>query len=600
MWIILFECTRIGFLFANFTETRKAGINNFFGSLLHGLRMDMAMAGYITIPVCFLILVSVWVSVFRKANVYKIYSALIIVIIILITVADVPLYKAWGYRFDATALRYMSNPKEVWATVSNQPLLWMFIGIVLMCWILIRVFHGRIRNWIFRFTESKSKILSTVVILLLIGLFIIPMRGGLQLAPINQSSVYFSKNNFSNVAAINAPFNFLLSLAQNADYDTNPFQFMPDNEAEIIVSGLQNHQSVILDSSLIKQGIKPNVIIVIWESFTKKATEINHNGIEVTPCFNRLKNEGVYFSDIYASGDRTDKGIVAVLSGYPAQPITSIVKVPAKASKLPTLPAVYKQQGYHTMFFYGGEPEFANMKAYLAGSRFDQFTDINNFDKKDLNSKWGAHDGVVMKKVFDEMNKARQPFFCNWLTLTSHEPFETPVPTVIAGNDDESLFLNSLHYSDSILNVLVSKCMQQPWWSNTVMVIVADHGHPLPASSRLNDFKIPLLLLGGALNKPGSVINSTGSQTDIAATLLGSSGIDHRAFKFSNDLAQPQVQPYAYMSFMNGFGFVTPGGYLFYDNIGKQVIESGGSVTPYLIQTGKAFEQVTFADYMKK
>lgn len=564
--------------------------------------MDLSMAAYITLPVCIIILLSVFIIVFQKPVIINIYTGIILFFALFLSIADIGLFKAWGYRIDATPLKYLSNPKEAWASVSNQPVFWILAGFIIAWITAFLLFKKLIIKWLSRLEEGRNKIVSGAVILVLTAAFIIPLRGGFQLAPINQSSVYFSKDNYANLSAINACFNFLFSVTHNADIKKNPFIFMPDGDAGRIVSSFADNNNSASDSiPLIRKGIKPNVIIVIWESFTKKATEATRNGAEVTPCFNQLKKEGFYFSDAYATGDRTDKGIVAVLSGYPAQPITSIVKIPSKASKLPMIPVELNKNGYRSLFYYGGEPEFANMKAYLSGGNFDYFTTISEFSKKDQNSKWGAHDGVVMEKVFEGMNTSAQPFFCNWLTLTSHEPFETPVNTVIPGSDDESLFLNSLHYTDSILNQLVQKCRQQPWWNNTVMVIVADHGHRLPRTGKkLDDFRIPILFLGGALSRQGVQIPGTVSQIDIAATLLGGLGYDHSKFTFSKDVLNTTNKQFAYMSFNNGFGFVQPQSFFFFDNQGKQIMEQGGKLDSNDVRAGKAFEQMTFQNYINK
>lgn len=602
LWMLFFELCRVAFLLANYSETKAAGWGNAAGSLWHGLKMDLSMAAYISLPVCIFILLSVFFAFFLRPLIYLIYSGIILGLAIFIAVADIGLFKAWGSRIDATPLKYLSNPKEAWASVSYLPVFWIFLGMIFFWLVLFFICKRLIKVWLSKTGQAKKPFIAAGVLLLITASLIVPMRGGFQLAPINQSSVYFSKNNYSNLATVNACFNFLFSVTHNSNIKTNPFIFMSDDEANKIVSAYKDRDTG--SKLLAVKGSKPNVIVIIWESFTKKATEIKRNGIDITPCFNKLKQEGIYFSDIYATGDRTDKGIVAVLSGYPAQPITSIVKIPSKASKLQMLPQYFNANGYRSLFFYGGEPEFANMKAYLSNGNFDEFTTIDNFSDKDKNSKWGAHDGVVMQKVFDDLNASRKPFFCNWLTLSSHEPFEVPVPAVITGDDDESKFLNSLHYTDSILNELVQKCKQQSWWNNTIMVIVADHGHRLPRTGKkIDDFKIPLLFLGGALAQHAVDIPATGSQIDIPVTLfcgLGYDDYDRTKFRFSKNLLDTSSPHYAYMSFNNGFGFVRPDGYFFFDNTGKQLIESGGKADSNLVKTGKAFEQVTFGDYINK
>src|SRR5690606_22039669 len=116
----------------------------------------------------------------------------------------------------------------------------------------------------------------------------------------------------------------------------------------------------------------------------------------------------------------------------------------------------------------------------------------------DRNSKWGAHDGVVMERFKLALQTMPQPFFANWLTLSSHEPYETPVNRVIKGKGDEAAFLNSMHYTDMVVGEFVDFCKNQPWWNNTLLVIVADHGHRFPlSSSQFSNFHIPLLVLGG-------------------------------------------------------------------------------------------------------
>ena len=468
-----------------------------------------------------------------------------------------------------------------------------------MIYLLIcSAFYKIIINGLKNIRPDKIKLLSVLVLLLITGLFILPIRGGLQLSPLNQSSVYFSQNNFANLAAINAPWNFMYSLNHNIESSENPFRNLDKKKAAEIVDSLYAHQ---IDAAPHSSLIKTNVIIVVWESFTEKATHLQIEGHEITPGFNALKKEGIYFSNIYATGDRTDKGIVGVLSGYPAQPITSIVKIPSKASKLPMLSTQFCKAGYHTAFYYGGELEFANIKAYLIGGSFDKFISINDFDKKDQNSKWGAHDGVVMQKLFNDLNKQSQPFFYTWLTLSSHEPFETPVPQVLSGKDVTSLFLNSLHYTDSTLYDFVQQSKKQAWWGNTIMVIVADHGHPLPATGkRLDNFKIPLLFLGGGLNKTGIEVDKIGAQIDLPATLLGQIGFPYQSYKWSKNLLDSTTKPWAYFSFNNGFGFIQPGKSLLYDNVGKSIIEKNGSITEQDINMGKALQQVSFQDYLDK
>lgn len=593
-WILFFALTRLAFLCFNFKEASLAGLQNFIGSMWHGARMDMSMAAYFTLPIMLLLLLAFFFKSFQKKSVYFSYTAIILLPVLILLFADMGLFKAWGNRVDDGFLKYLQNPREAWASVSHLPVVAVILFFVVIYAALLFVLK-RWMNFIFP-SFDMAPMWGAVVMLLMMGAFILPIRGGWQLAPLNQSSVYFSQNNFSNLAAINPIWNFLRSLTHHTDSKNNPYVVMPKNEAITIVDSLLR-QLPLNDTGV--ASAKPNVILIIWESFTEKALHINKNGTDVAPGFEQLQREGIYFSNIYATGDRTDKGIVGILSGYPAQPTTSIVKIPSKATKLPMLPEAFRKQGYQTAFYYGGELEFANMKAYLMNSGFDHFTSISDFERKDQNSKWGAHDDVVMKKFVEDIDSAKQPFFYTWLTLSSHEPFETPVKTVIEGNDDESKFLNSLHYTDNVVFNFIAYCKQQPWWQNTIVAIVADHGHPLPnLGLRQQNFRIPMLLLGGTI-KP-SIITKTGSQNDLAAILSFKAGMPYQQFTWSKNLFDSTVKSWGYFAFNNGFGFVNDSGSYVFDNVGRRPIENRGGDTASLRRAGQALLQQSFGDYLKR
>lgn len=594
-WIIFFQLARFIFILGNFSVVKQAGINNFFGSAFWGLRMDMSMAAYIALPVCLLVLLSVFFPPLRKPVVYKWYSFIVLLPILLLSTADIGLFKEWGFRIDSSFLKYLSNPSEAWASISHLPVFTIIASLILVYILFIYVSNKRIERISRPLLLNTKPWLDALSILIVMALSVIPLRGGLQLAPLNQSSVYFSANNFSNLAAINASWNFMHSLS-HSEPDNNPYVFLDPAKALSIVDSLQQPGT----GWLAERTTKPNIILIVWESFTQKVVDLKKNGIEVTPGFNILKKEGIYFSNVYASGDRTDKGIVAVLSGYPSQPTTSIVKTPAKASGLPMIGREYKNAGYNTAFYYGGELEFANMKAYLTGGGYDRFISVFDFAEKDKNSKWGAHDGVVMQKLISDINKTPSPFFYTWLTLSSHEPFETPDAPVIKGDDMEDLYLNSLHYSDKVVTSFISQCRQQSWWNNTIIAIVADHGHPLPqADSKTKNFRIPLLLIGGLIRQP-EVVDKIASQTDLAATLLVQSGLSPKNYPWSVNLFDSAVAERGYFSFNNGFGFVNRSGYYVFDNVGKRMTEAKGADTATLKMMGQAMEQVSFGDYLKR
>ncbi len=600
-WILFLLIGRLVFTTFFLKEVRVAGLQNFVTALWTGLRLDASMAAYFAVPVSLFVTLSVHFQFFRKYLVYFIYSYITLIIAVLITMIDVGSYQAWGIKIEPSFLAYLKTPREALASIKNFPLIPVLIGFIVLCTLIfIYLKKYLVRTTSLRLLPVRKKWQTVLILLCLTASFIIPMRGGLQGLPINQSSVYFSKNNFSNISAINANFSFFFNLMQGAGNTENPFLVMDSTEAKQIVSSYFNTK-IVPYSPAVRIDSNTNVIVVIWESFTQKATLATAAGVEVTPKFNLLKKEGIYFSSIYATGDRTDKGIAGILSGYPAQPTTSILKTPTKSASLPMLSEVFKKNGYSSYFYYGGKGDFANMNAYLSNGNFDELYTFDNLKIDSEPGNWGFHDDAVEKKVVEGFSEMKSPFFLTWLTLTSHQPYKTPVPTAIVGEDEQSLFFNSLHYTDEVLYQFVQDCKKQNWWENTLLVIVADHGHRIPTTGgKFDDFRIPLLFLGGAVKTPGAVEEAIGSQTDIASTLVQGMAKRESPFKFGNNLFDNSRKPVAYFSFMNGFGFITENQKFIFDNIGNRIIEQSISLDSVTIAEGKAFQQVLFQDYINR
>lgn len=597
-WILLFQFFRVIFFIYHYKKALEISSSYWVQSALHGLKMDISFTGYLliipTLLMAFTFFSWSWYNAF-----IKIYSIITACIIATLVTFDLELFRAWGFRIDASSLHYLQTPREALASMGAAPvgllLTLLFILGSLSIWLL-----SAVRNRFVPRFRGVNALTAIIVFVLLAALWVIPIRGGLQLAPMNQASVYFSDKSFANYAAVNVPWNYAHSILNRNSYSkTNPFGYFPQKEADARVRQL--YTATTPDQYLLKTST-PNVIVIIWESFTAKAVGSLGGLPNITPRFDELTKEGILFTNLYASGNRSDKGMVAILSGYPAQPTESIIKIPTKTRSLPSLPHAFKEKGYHTSFYYGGETEFANMKTYFLQQDFNKITDINSFEKKDMNSKWGAHDHVVLNRLLEDLDQAKSPFFATLFTLSSHEPFEVPVPTVIKGNSQENLFLNALHYSDESIGNFIQTAKTKPWWNNTVIVILADHGHPLPETSKEkpSEFHIPMLWLGGALQQTNIRVNILASQTDMASTLLNQLHIPANQFSWSNDIFGTKRQVFAYFAFSNGFGWMRPEGYIIRDNIGGNIVEKKGSINLSEVETGKTYLQASFNDYLNR
>lgn len=598
-WILFFQLFRIIFLTYHLQKSLDLGGTLVVQSALHGLRMDISFTGYILmLPTLLIGAASIHWKWYQKMMLW--FSAILALVIVLLTVFDLELFRAWGFRIDASSLIYLKTPKEAVASMGAAPVVPLLLLLTGLFVLVVKVLFT-IQKRTIPFLGKSSPIFTALLFIFLAATLIIPIRGGFQLAPMNESAVFFSDKSFANYAAVNVPWNYSRSLLNEGYNKKNPFTYFDDQKVQAIVSSFYQHNPG--HKQLIKTGKEPvNVLIIIWESFTAKVVQ-KLNGVPgITPQFDALTKEGILFTDMYASGNRSDKGMVAILSGYPAQPTTSIIKIPNKTVSLPSLPRVFKNAGYYTSFYYGGETEFANMKTYFLQQGFNTIVDKNAFDEADMNSKWGAHDHIVLNKLLDDMDKQKQPFFTTLFTLSSHEPFEVPVKTVIPGTDQEHLFLNAHHYSDASIGEFIRKAKTKSWWANTLVVILADHGHPLPEkpASKPNEFHIPMLWLGGVLEKKNITIDSLCSQTDLASTLLNQLNLPSKDFRWSNDIFMPNRTPFAYFAFTNGFGWMRPGGFIVRDNIGGNITEKSGNLKASETDYGKSYLQASFGDYLKR
>lgn len=598
-WVIFFLVARVIFLGYHIEDTKILTLQTIWGIFWNGIRMDFSMAAYLSVIPFFLVSFSNFIKKSRLENWIFSYTFLMVLITNLIIVIDLEVFNTWGYHLDATPLRYLKTPREAWASVGSSPLLQLFISFLILLTvaslIVYRIITRNIDNW--NYIDNVPFI--PVSLLVTLALFV-PIRGSIGISPMNQSTVYFSTNNYANIAAVNPTWNFFSSLA-NGSYDkVNPYTYLPKEELSNNIKELYE-SSKTTNKVLRSDAKKPNVLIIIWESFTKKVTEKKINGLEVTPRFNGLKKEGIYFSDMYASGDRTDKGITAILSGYPAQPTASIITEPNKSAKLPVLSKDFELNGYSTDFYYGGEVEFANIKSYLYSSDFQKIVSKQDFESKYWNSKWGAHDDIVFRKFLNDHTSVNQPFFSTIMTLSSHEPFEIPTDNTFEGEDEQTKFMNAMYYADQSLGSFIDSAKNQPWWANTLVIIVADHGHRIPETGKkVDDFKIPMLWLGGALAKQGLEVPQITSQIDISSTLLNQLGLNAYGYNWSKNIFDPKTKPWAFFSFNNGFGFIQPKNHIVFDNVGKKMIQLNGNMNTHDIDLGKSLMQRMFQDYLDK
>ncbi|ADR20079.1 sulfatase [Marivirga tractuosa] len=597
-WLLLFTFFRVVFYAYQFALLENIAISGILRSFYYGLPLDLSFSAYILVIPALLIAFTTIFSAHIIRPILKLYSALVVIFVVLVQTVDLELFRTWGFRIDNTPLQYIDTPGEMWASSASSPIL-LLVLIFIFTMVAINYGLGKLIDRSFR-SFPEMKIYYFPVFIVLMASLIIPIRGGFQLAPINQSIAYFSTDDILNQAALNAPWVFFHSVMASDGKPVNPYVSMDWEKADSLVSPLYKKQA-LPPQILNKDSL--NVVLIVWESFTSNVVASLNGEKGVTPKFEELMKEGILIEGMFATASRSDKGLVALLSGYPSQGNESIMKIPNKTKKLPALAHDFKNAGYKTSFYYGGELEFANMKSYLMNSGFENIYGKEIFDEKDMNSKWGAHDGVVFNKLLEDMKTAETPFFKNIFTLSSHEPFEVPVKSVFEGKDERSLFLNSMHYTDEVLYDFLQQAKQLPSYKNTLFVIVADHGHRLPENVQTENpekYEIPVLWYGEPLQFKDSVIRRVCQQTDLAYTLLNELKLDASAYKWSNNIFDADTHQFGLATAKNGFVWIDTLGAVSYDYLAHSTIYNAHPKADSVLELGRAHLQLTFQDYLNK
>lgn len=597
LWYLYFVFVKFLFLIFNYPLLQKISFSDFWGVFIHGFKLDISASTYLLALPFLLLIPSIFVSAKYFKPFLKYYTSIFLIVISLLVVIDIELYKYWGFRLDRTPLMYIKTPGDMlasvkWYVIVKQILVWILLSI-LSIWLFLKYLLPLCDK------IKKGKIWELPVWLVLFASLILPIRGGTDVAPLNTGTAYFSKNEFANHSAINVFWNFSYSLSQS-QITKNPYIFMDKDEAQQTIKNLYNTEKS--EIKLLKTD-RPNLVIIVLESFTCKVIEPLGGFKGITPRFNKLVHEGIFFKNLYASGFRSEKGLTSIFSGHPATPVFSIMKYPEKTAKIPFLSKDLEKYGYQSAFYYGGDINFISMKSYFNNGHF-RITAKTEFPSSTYNSKWGVHDNIIFNRFINDLDTASQPFLYGLFTLSSHEPFEVPMKTIIPGNDEESQFMNSVYFTDSVLGDFIQKAKAKKWWDNTLIVLVADHGTRIINNSPNNDpirYHIPMLWLGGALNVKDTVIQDICSQTDIPLTILNQMNITpEKPYAFSNDIFNTKREKFAFFAFNNGWGMVSESSKVSYDNDLKRIVYEEGKKDSSLFILGKTYLQVVYDDFIHK
>jgi phosphoglycerol transferase MdoB-like AlkP superfamily enzyme len=282
-----------------------------------------------------------------------------------------------------------------------------------------------------------------------------------------------------------------------------------------------------------------NVVILLEESLGSEFWGCLGRTNTLTPEMDRLATqEGLLFDNIYASGNRTVRGMEGALSSFPPLPGDAIVHRD-RSENVETIARVLKRDGYNTMFLYGGHAVFDNMKSFLAANGFDQIVDEKDFPNPSFANVWGVADedlyaGAI--RQFRALSQTNKPFFATILSVSNHKPYTYPQGRI--PENPNGTRANVVKYTDWCLGQFFKAAKQEAFWTNTIFVIVADHGARVYGSQDIPIFsyEIPLVILGPAVASQPQRLHATGCSLDLPPTILGLIGRPYESLFLGRDL----------------------------------------------------------------
>lgn len=566
----------------------------------HGLTLDNTMAGYICAIPCLLILCAVWVRQELIRPILNVYFVLAALLMSFTFILNLALYPYWNFPLDSTPLFYFfSSPKDALASTSIiMPIVGLLIILALTAgiWYLLHIPRPK-NNY---YTMDRHRIRTSAILLVCAGLLFVCIRGGITVSTANSGKVYFSQNQYINHAAVNPLFCLMESLAHQNDF-SQQYRYMDQAEAnkifQTMTSTSDENTYPLLNATAFKG--KPDILVIIMEGFASDLmTSLGGTQKDVAVNLDSIAKNNIIFTNIYANSFRTDRGLVSILSGYPAQPTTSIMKHPAKSAHLPSIAKTLQQyKGYQSAYYYGGDVDFANQRSYLISQGYQHIISDQDFSIEDKMSKWGVPDHIVANKLLADLRQSKGgPWFRVFQTSSSHEPFDVPYKRL------KDMRLNAFAYTDSVVGNLMRLYAKMPRWKNTLVILVPDHVGSY--KEHLDNFdhrryQIPLILAGGAIARPMRV-KLIGSQHDIAATLLGQLNLKHEDFKFSKNMMSDATPKFAFFTVPDAFGIVTEENSIIYDNKQQKAVYYKGAHTEKAQKQGQAYLQKLYDDLASK
>ncbi|MBO7624771.1 MAG: LTA synthase family protein, partial [Bacteroidales bacterium] len=477
-WLCFFFVGRLLFLLAYHHMAAGVPLPEVAACFPHALRLDASAVCYLMAPSILLLSLSLC---FRKRLLVWLADGVVLLELLvcsLVQMGEIAVYGEWLSKLNYKILLYLRRPMEIIRTATGGQLFFSLLAIV----VLVGGFFLLYRKLVVRpaVVPLRRRWLWAPPALLIPGaLCFVGMRGGFNAIPITQSAAYYSTCTLLNDAAVNPAWNLACSFYDFGDVDPDRYRFMEDAEAEALLSQVRRAEKE--EEVSLWGGKKVNIVFILLESWSADLIESLSGTQGVADCFHALEAEGLLFTRFYANGHRSQQAMASIFSGFPPLPMYDITDDFSKYSRLPSLAADLKKAGYHTSFYFGGNLDYGNIRSYLLHCGFERMVEEKDLDRKLPRGKLGIHDQYLFDIHHQALNREREPFLSVLFTLSSHSPYDQPLLREVGEvsiRHEETPFLNAVRYCDHFLGRYFEAVRKEPWYRNTLFVVMGDHSHP--------------------------------------------------------------------------------------------------------------------------
>ncbi|MBC8147640.1 MAG: sulfatase-like hydrolase/transferase [Bacteroidetes bacterium] len=505
-------------------------------SFIYGLKMDTILALALLFPMLFLLTLS---PKFLSKLVDKLiayYYLTVLMLVVYVESATFPFFAQYDVRPNYLFVEYLEYIEEVSAMLIADYKLALLLTFAAM-FVVAKCYSKNIKD---RFLPSfeLAHMKRMVLLLPLLLIFVIGIRSSFGHRPANISDALYSSNRVLNEITKNSLYSVLYAIYANK-YESNVKEYgsMPIDDAIDRVKRKLNiqgdHSDYIFNRAVATNFVqqKPkNLVIFIQESIGTQFVESIGGEAGITPNFNRLSNEGLLFTDTYSNGTRSIRGLAGLVAGNFSVPGKGVLKRNKSQQDFFTVASLLKSKDYETVFLYGGESRFDNMKSWFSGNGFDRIIEQTDFIDPKFVGSWGVSDEDLVirsNQEFRQYHKNNQKFAAVMFSTSNHAPFDFPEEKIelIDGIEVKSV-KNAIKYADHAIGEFIKLARQEDYYKDTIFVIVADHDVRVYGDDLVpvNRFHIPALILGESIS-PGKY-EKIATQPDILATSLDLIGID--------------------------------------------------------------------------